>query len=274
MRYCDCGIGMRLRSGRVVGAQASVVAPKNTTVVIKRTRKKKLPKTLKGLKKALEGSYTEKKRFEFGRSVNTTTSAWSNYLIGSELVVGPTSFDRIGDSITLTRIYVKFQCSYTTPRGTVPAVGATLSPGGPAYVYAFIVETTRTDDPRTYWFQGRNSDANIDFATATADAAGDEGRFLLKINKRECRILAKKRVVLSPRTDTDPAVCSHHGFSISTKKLRKKMHWNTTPTATVPYANTSVRPNIWVIWYSLQPDVTASRGVVKMSLEGTMYYHE
>lgn len=262
----DCCSKMRLRSGREYNA---VSAPRNATVVVRRKKKRKgLPRTLGGLKKSLEGLYGEKKRFEFGRSTAAATSTFNSYLIGSEVTNGGQSWERTGEQITLTRVYVKFSCRWTVIQP------ATIPYGGVAYVYAYIVQCTRMDNPSTHWYQALNSDNNVAFGSAPQTNTGDNTRVLSKLNKREIRVLAKKRIMISPRSDSDPKMCNYASFSISTKKLKKKMHYNTIVAQPTPYGPAECRPNIYVVWYALQPDESGVRGEIGINLTGTMYWNE
>lgn len=260
---------MRLRSGRIVQTCAPAAGPtKRTRAKRKSTRRKSnAPLTVGTLVRAVADRSQEKKRHTSGRAGATPASTFGSYLIGSEIAPGTGSFQRIGDVITTTRISVKYQLTASAVAGAAPQNGV-------SYLYMYILRTTRDQNPSVYWYQQPNSDENDAFGTAPLTAAGDVTRMNRKLNKREIKVLAFKRHTLSPRTTTDEVACNHIQGQFSTKKLRMKFHYNTLPAAATPYSNTQVRPNVYFVWFILQPDENGARTSPLFNAEVDQYYQE
>ena len=110
---------MKLRSGKII---SSTNTPRRVVRTKRRARVTKQPTTIAGIVKAIAAKSQEKKRFEVGRASATSVRTFGSYLIGSEINQGGFSFNRIGDTVTLTRIYVKcvLEHSIISTSATVP----------------------------------------------------------------------------------------------------------------------------------------------------------
>lgn len=259
---------MKLRSGKITSC---TVAPK------RRSRKRKTParrapvRTVEAIvQRAINGA-REKKRFDVGRSLNANKRVLSQYQFGTEIVTGAQSFNRVGETATVTRIAIKYRAHLNAGSPTTDQVRI-----APVYLKLFIVRSTRTDDPRFHWFQGSNTDGNLDFNTFPSTPAGDTSRLNARLNSREIKVLARKTIIIGGRSSADPDSCACKVGTITTKKLNMKLHWNVGTGDVAPYGRDRVQPCVYFIWYACQPDgaVGVDTGEIDFNWLGTMYYQE
>lgn len=260
---------MRLRSGRVIGHDC---APARRA---KRGRPKRPARAKKTtvraiVNRAIVGAQ-EKKRNEISRTSVATKRTFNFYLCGSEIQYGALSHNRVGDNLTMTRFTVKYVASTTSV-----ALPTATDRNAPIHLYMFIVHTTRATQPSSYWFQGFNTDDNVAFGNAPLTATGDRTRITSKLNVRDYKILARKKVILGGRTTADADYCAVRAGQFTTKKLNIKYHYNTLAASGIPYSADQTRPNIYLVWYALQPDdlTGVDSSDVKVDLILSQYYRE
>lgn len=210
------------------------------------TKRVRITKVSGGVKKILKDALLEKKRTEEPLAVLNKRD-FRSYLIGSNIVVGAQSFQRIGNRITLTGIGLKGNVRWT---GLVTGVSVS-----PVILKMYIVSTTRSDNPLSYWYQAVGNDNNISYNDAgfTADALGDSIRTRFRLNLQDIKLLWHRRKKIYPRLVD--GVNNRTAQDIKYfKKLNINMHYNTPAGGAIPFGQDAVRPNVFFIWFMENPD--------------------
>jgi hypothetical protein len=193
----------------------------------------------------------EKKFFNF-TITSSQKRVFQNELLGSSIVQGSKSWQRDGNQIRLKSLSL---------RGVMEAtlVGTTLPPAtnktSPVYFQFYVVESTTVNSLQTRWFlPNGNNDNPVAFSSYTNDATGDNLRMMSRLNTKEFKILHSFKLKQEPllaTTKTNSTVINKY-FNIN-----KVITYSNAETDTVPYAFESVRPNIFLVWYQMMPDLTA-----------------
>lgn len=257
-------------SARKRSAPATTPARRRQGVLRRKLRGSMRKVSIARIVNAVEQSAQEKKRIEIPLSIGSKR-VFTSYLIGSDILAGPQSSQRIGNHITLTGVNVKG--FFQNTNGVAPA-----ATGCPLILRMYLVTTTRSDNPSSYWYQGLNADSNIGYGPApffTNDTIGDRNRMLYRLNLQDMTLLVAKTYKVYPRlTDgvNNKTTIAFKWF----KKLNVKMHYNNPSSATPPLAADQVRPNIWLCYFLENPDV----GSTDVNVFGTaqftctQYYRE
>jgi len=189
---------MRTRSGKSYGCAASPAVSTKKRARAKRTRP---APTIANIERRIIERAQEKKRFELARTSTTTKRTFNSYLLGSEIQSGAASYSRTGDSIILTRVYLKYILSISPQAAALPY-------HAPLKFHLYVVQAVRNANPQSYWYQNFNDDNNVDFTGDPLTPAGDVLRQLRKLNKREIKVLAHKVVTVGPRSPSDSQMCA------------------------------------------------------------------
>lgn len=218
----------------------------------------------------------EKKKYE-DQYTNTTKHTLSTQLLCQNIAIGSQSYQRVGNRISLTGVGIKGTASWTGNTSTI-AVAGNINTCVPFILKIYIVQTSRNDNPVSYWFQDTNSDSNLNYNSGfTIDATGDLLRSQYRMNTKEIKILARKSYTVYPKRDIQQNFQSIKNINMYVKfKKPITIQYNTGPGVVPPYGAAEVQPNVWLChaWYSADTGQTAAQNLVSARMIVTQYYQE
>lgn len=231
----------------------------------------------KSIKDVLQDLTQEKKKYERLQAF-TTMHQMQTYLCGSEIYIGPNSFQRIGAHVTLTGIGIKGVVQHSGSGNTNTSGTWTNTVGSPVTLRIWIVSTKREQDPLVYWFQKQNDDSNANYNTgATVDPAGDVARSRFRMNRQEITVHKVKSYKVYPHRDIQQNFESLKNINIY-HRLKKPivLKYNADPTKVTQFTSQEVQPNVYICYALIQPDTnaTVALNLAQMNCMFTMYYRE
>lgn len=226
----------------------------------------------KSVKDIVQEMSQQKKRIEenitiVNRGLGSSTLMLRNLRYDNDTASG--TYTRNGNLVTLTGLGIKGHLVSQEPAGNTRA--------NTHYLKWYVVTTQREGSPLAYWFQKNQGDGNLNYnLDFTNDFQGDYNRQQARMNKLDIKILGKGVITCQHPNNATSTYRACVPFSAYVK-CNIKVHFNTSETDPIPYGVGNVRPNIWFVVLSQNPDnflTTSTACDVGGSIIVTQYFRE